>query len=89
MNIFLQILRDYEKVKVDVENLKQEIEAKTKELQSIILEMEDIRGKWMPPLENLVENINNNFSEYLASMSCAGEVSITHGENIVSLLIRY
>lgn len=77
------ILRDYEKVKIDVENLKQDIEAKTAELQNIIQEMEDIRGKWMPPLQNLVDNINENFSSYLASMNCAGEVSITHGENIM------
>lgn len=85
----MQFIRDYEKVEVDVENMKQEIEAKTNELQNIILEMEDIRGKWMPSLESLVKNINKNFSLYLSIMSYAGEVSVTHGENIVCSLIQY
>ncbi|XP_046478425.1 structural maintenance of chromosomes protein 5 isoform X1 [Neodiprion pinetum] len=77
------VLQEFEKVKVDVEELKQYIEAKTAEVHNINQEMENIRKKWIPPLQQLVEDIDKNFSSYLASLNCAGEVSITHGENIM------
>ncbi|XP_012264932.2 structural maintenance of chromosomes protein 5 [Athalia rosae] len=77
------VINDFEKVKVDVARLKEDIVTKSTELRIIIEEMERIRGMWMPLLSQFVDQINENFSSYLANMNCAGEVSLHYGDNIL------
>lgn len=85
MNLLrIQILHEFEQLKVDVDNLEKELESYRTELNKVTEELTTISGKWMPPLRELVDNINHNFSSYLASMNCAGEVSITHSDDLVS-----
>lgn len=43
----------------------------------------ELKEKWLQPLEQLVEDINKNFSSYFSAMNCAGEVTLAHGENTV------
>lgn len=62
--------------------------------ESIVLEkmtkdIEKLKEKWLRPLEQLVEKINTNFSSYFFAMDCAGEVTLSHGENVVSVNSRY
>ncbi|XP_024935693.1 structural maintenance of chromosomes protein 5 [Cephus cinctus] len=75
------VLQTFEKVKADVESLTEEIAAKTSELEKNVQITENIRDKWLPPLSNLIERINHNFSSYFTLMNCAGEVSLVHDEN--------
>lgn len=77
------ILKEFEKITKEVEELKKYLEQKTQELQTITRETEDLRNQWLPVLERLIDRINNNFSRYFSEMKCAGEISLTHDENIM------
>lgn len=41
------------------------------------------KERWLNPLKQLVEQINDKFSDFFRSMQCAGEVDL-HTENEVS-----
>lgn len=67
-----------------MEDLRKFVETKTEELRKIEQETENIRNQWFPALERLVDRINSNFSRYFSEMKCAGEISLTHDDNVVS-----
>lgn len=87
--MFLQILKEFERITKEVEELKKYVENKTKELQTLTTETENLRNQWLPVLEQLVDRINDNFSRYFSEMKCAGEISLTHEENIVSFYFLF
>lgn len=41
------------------------------------------KERWLNPLKQLVEQINDKFSDFFRSMQCAGEVDL-HAENEVN-----
>ena len=43
-----------------------------------------MKERWLNPLKELVEKINEKFSYFFSSMQCAGEVDL-HTENEVKL----
>lgn len=43
-----------------------------------------MKERWLNPLKELVEKINEKFSNFFSSMQCAGEVDL-HTENEVIL----
>lgn len=53
-------------------------------METTTQQMETLREEWLRSLSQIVEKINTNFSTYFSAMSCAGEVTLSHGENIVS-----
>lgn len=46
-----------------------------------------VKERWLNPLKELVEKINEKFSNFFSSMQCAGEVDL-HTENEVKLHLR-
>uniref|UniRef100_A0A2K6M6J3 Structural maintenance of chromosomes protein 5 n=1 Tax=Rhinopithecus bieti TaxID=61621 RepID=A0A2K6M6J3_RHIBE len=64
---------------------EEEIEQLTEELKGKKVELDQYREKhfterWLNPLKELVEKINEKFSNFFSSMQCAGEVDL-HTEN--------
>lgn len=53
------------------------------ELEKVSEDINRIKNEWFPKLEELVEKINSNFSNYFKKMKCAGEVSLSLPENQV------
>lgn len=45
------------------------------------------KERWLNPLKQLVEQINDKFSDFFRSMQCAGEVDL-HSENEVHIYTR-
>ncbi|XP_066599274.1 structural maintenance of chromosomes protein 5 isoform X2 [Prorops nasuta] len=76
-----EMLQRYENLEEELKLLKEFIENKTNELEEIKKQTDALCEKWITPLEDLVSQINTNFSSHFASMKCAGEVTLTHGEN--------
>lgn len=58
---------------------------KGEELEKVTQEINTVKNVWLPMLENLVEKINGNFSNYFNKMKCAGEVSLNIPDNQVSI----
>lgn len=65
------------------------IKEKNSKLEEMTKEIKRLKDKWLPLLEQLIERINTNFSSYFSAMDCAGEVTLAHGEDIVSLCTGY
>ena len=77
------VLREYEDVETEIRRLKEFIQKKTESMESTAQQMETLREEWLRSLLQIVEKINTNFSSYFSAMSCAGEVTLSHGENIM------
>ncbi|XP_043507403.1 structural maintenance of chromosomes protein 5 isoform X1 [Frieseomelitta varia] len=75
------VLQEYEQVEQDINHLKDFIQRKTQELQSIMQDIESLREEWLTPLLQTIEKINSNFSTYFSAMDCAGEVILAKPEN--------
>ncbi|KAL6263333.1 hypothetical protein P5V15_006130 [Pogonomyrmex californicus] len=77
------ILREYEEMQNNIQKLTDFVKNKTIVLEKMKTEIEELKEKWLRPLEQLIEKINTNFSAYFSAMDCAGEVTLSHGENIL------
>jgi len=69
----------------NIHNLTEFIKEKSIVLEEMTREIEKLKEKWLKPLEQLIEKINANFSSYFFAMDCAGEVTLSRGENVVSV----
>lgn len=78
-------MREYEEVGINIQALTEFIKTNTVTVNEIKENIEKLKEKWLKPLKQLVEKINENFSSYFSAMDCAGEVTLTHGENVVSI----
>ena len=45
--------------------------------------------RWLKPLQELLEEINNRFGRYFSQMGCAGEVSLLSDENVREAVVFY
>ncbi|XP_053989694.1 LOW QUALITY PROTEIN: structural maintenance of chromosomes protein 5 [Hylaeus volcanicus] len=76
-------LHEYEKVETEICELKEFIQKKTGEIETLTQRVQTLREKWLQPLSIIVEKINSNFSSYFSAMGCAGEVILVQPENIM------
>ncbi|KAL1117162.1 hypothetical protein AAG570_004489 [Ranatra chinensis] len=72
-------MKNYENYKVEVEKLSKELEGCKNRCVVLEDEIADIKGKWYPKLVNLIEIINNKFSEFFQTMRCVGVVELDKG----------
>ncbi|KAG5343223.1 SMC5 protein, partial [Acromyrmex heyeri] len=77
------ILREYEEMQNNILDLTEFIKKKSILLEQMTKEIAKLKEKWLQPLQQLIEKINANFSSYFFAMDCAGEVTLSHGENIL------
>ncbi|WVZ24282.1 hypothetical protein V8G54_002826 [Vigna mungo] len=70
------ILEQYKDRQRQIEDLAAKLEADRKECTRCLAELNDIKGKWLPTLRNLVAKINETFSFNFQEMAVAGEVSL-------------
>lgn len=71
------ILEDYERRKIEIEKAKEEIEKIITGRTQLQTTIEKNHQKWYPEISNIVQEIGNNFSRFMSSMSLAGEVELT------------
>ncbi|XP_059830738.1 structural maintenance of chromosomes protein 5 [Hypanus sabinus] len=70
------VVDEYKRRKQEIENLSDELNKKKSELENYKLNISQVKERWLNPLKQLVEQINEKFSEYFRSMQCAGEVDL-------------
>lgn len=83
------MLHEYEEIQSNIQNLTEFVKQKTIKVEEMTKEINILKEKWLPQLEQLIERINTNFSSYFSAMDCAGEVTLAHAENVVSLSAWY
>ena len=79
----LQVVDEYNKRKKDIVRYQAEIGQREEAQKRHQEEIEDIKTRWIDPLQELISKINKNFSSFFKSMQCAGEVDLHVPENPV------
>ncbi|XP_029775636.1 structural maintenance of chromosomes protein 5 isoform X2 [Suricata suricatta] len=74
------IVEEYTKREEEIEQLTEELKIKKVELDTYRENISQVKERWLNPLKELVEKINEKFSNFFSSMQCAGEVDL-HTEN--------
>jgi len=77
------IIRAYEDRRKKIEEMERSKVDKERELVSLSTELQDTKNEWLGPLTDLVDRINDNFSGFFATMNCAGQIALDHGEDEV------
>ncbi|XP_036289723.1 structural maintenance of chromosomes protein 5 isoform X2 [Pipistrellus kuhlii] len=74
------VVEEYTKREEEIEQLTEELKIKKVELDKYRESISQVKERWLNPLKELVEKINEKFSNFFSSMQCAGEVDL-HIEN--------
>ncbi|XP_014701482.3 structural maintenance of chromosomes protein 5 isoform X2 [Equus asinus] len=74
------VVEEYTKREEEIEQLTEELKIKKVELDQYRESISQVKERWLNPLKELVEKINEKFSSFFSSMQCAGEVDL-HTEN--------
>lgn len=70
------VLREFEKRAEEIARLTRKMAGSTEKLNAIIQEIDELRSKWEPRLDDLVSQINDAFAYNFEQISCAGEVRV-------------
>lgn len=74
-------LDEFEKRATEIERLGRQKGRREQELKTLNGEIEELRGRWEPRVDELVGRINDAFSYNFEQISCAGEVGIHKDED--------
>ncbi|XP_018566367.1 structural maintenance of chromosomes protein 5 [Anoplophora glabripennis] len=74
-------MQEYEERLQEIERLQEKIESSNAELEKITTKMDRVQEEWLAPLKELVGEINLKFASAFERMGCAGEISISTGDN--------
>jgi len=74
-------LDEFERRAMDIEKLRREKGRREQEFRDLNAEIEELRGKWEPRLDELIGRINDAFSHNFEQISCAGEVGVHKDED--------
>lgn len=82
------MVKEFERIKVVIKKMSDSVQQKEANLKEYTDGIEKLKESWLPPLQQLIGKINKNFSYFLGELGCAGEISIKHGDNPVSMNVR-
>nr|XP_058928696.1 structural maintenance of chromosomes protein 5 isoform X3 [Kogia breviceps] len=74
------VVEEYTRREEEIEQLTEELKIKKVELDKYRENISQVKERWLNPLKELVEKINEKFSNFFSSMQCAGEIDL-HTEN--------
>ncbi|XP_077463437.1 structural maintenance of chromosomes protein 5 isoform X2 [Stigmatopora argus] len=75
-----KVVEECKKREKEIQKLEQELMEKNTALTALRKKKLQAKENWLNPLKQLVEQINNKFSDFFSAMQCAGEVDL-HIEN--------
>ncbi|EJD01702.1 P-loop containing nucleoside triphosphate hydrolase protein [Fomitiporia mediterranea MF3/22] len=70
------VIETYERRQREIEQRTRILENKEKRRSDLERKLQKTRGKWLPALQELVNNINEKFSAAFDRVNCAGEIRI-------------
>ncbi|XP_067289832.1 structural maintenance of chromosomes protein 5 isoform X2 [Pseudorasbora parva] len=74
------VVEEYNRREQEIQNMEMELDDKTNDLTTYRQNIAEAKERWLNPLKQLVDQINERFSDFFRSMQCAGEVDL-HSEN--------
>ncbi|KAF5831942.1 P-loop containing nucleoside triphosphate hydrolase protein [Dunaliella salina] len=70
------VIREYKNRQTQIDALKAEVAIMRGDLDGKQKELDELKQKWLPELQELVAHINSKFSQSFAGIGSAGEVSL-------------
>lgn len=87
-----ETVREFEERSHQLEQLKKEMANFDRSAATIEQDMMKLHNEWFPAVQSIVDSINNNFSRFMATMNCAGEIELKrkseHDYNTYGIEIR-
>ncbi|XP_061540928.1 structural maintenance of chromosomes protein 5 isoform X1 [Phycodurus eques] len=90
-----KVVEECNKQEQEIKELEQELTEKNAALTAFRQKMSEAKENWLNPLKQLVEQINNKFSNFFHAMKCTGEVDL-HCDNEeeydkygISILVKF
>ncbi|RDL37308.1 Uncharacterized protein BP5553_04741 [Venustampulla echinocandica] len=69
-------IKDFERRQVEVNRLQEKAADTERKLERMGRQITEVRGRWEPALDKLIEEISEAFSYNFEQIGCAGEVSV-------------
>ncbi|XP_052749522.1 structural maintenance of chromosomes protein 5 [Galleria mellonella] len=74
-----QVIKEYDEREKLIAKLKAEVNNSSDVNKELDIKMKRISSQWLPPLLELLRDINRNFGDMFAKMGCAGEIKLDKG----------
>ncbi|KAJ8708813.1 hypothetical protein PYW08_010195 [Mythimna loreyi] len=74
-----QVIKEYEEREKQIAKLKSEVNNSSNMNKTLENKIKDISTKWLPPLENLLRDIDKSFGDMFSKLGCAGEIKLDKG----------
>jgi chromosome segregation ATPase len=74
-------LRQYEARKATIEQLQEKIAAAQEQIDHLDAQLTDIRGRWEPELDKVIEEISSAFAKNFEQIGCTGQVGVHKDED--------
>ncbi|CAH2057808.1 unnamed protein product, partial [Iphiclides podalirius] len=71
-----RVIKEYEEREQLIARLKSDVNNSSDMNKQLETRMNELKSKWLPPLETLLRNINSRFGEMFAKLGCAGEIQL-------------
>ncbi|KAF9772016.1 hypothetical protein IL306_010332 [Fusarium sp. DS 682] len=87
------ILREFEKRAEEIDRLTRKMAGSHEKLERLTQEINELKSKWEPRLDELVSKINDAFAYNFEQISCAGEVRVHKSEDFdawaLDIMVRF
>lgn len=77
------VIEEFEQRQGKIDKLREKLAGFEKALSDLDASIAEIREKWEPQLEALVQQISHAFSTSFAQIGCAGQVSVDKAEHLI------
>ncbi|KAJ4264008.1 Structural maintenance of chromosomes protein 5 [Fusarium torreyae] len=87
------VVHEFEKRAQEIARLTRKMEGASEKLEGLTQEIDELRSKWEPRLDDLVSQINDAFAYNFEQISCAGEVRVHKPEDFdawaLDIMVRF
>jgi chromosome segregation ATPase len=77
-------VKDYQERKKLIAKMQKDVETVELKLDTHKGDIDQVKRRWIEPLQELIARINKNFAYFFRCLKCAGEVDLDIPENPVS-----
>ncbi|XP_063852598.1 LOW QUALITY PROTEIN: structural maintenance of chromosomes protein 5-like [Scylla paramamosain] len=69
-------IREYQESQKHLARLRDSLQELQRKVNSHLLDLQEVKNRWLPHMTRLVANISDRFSDFMAQMGYAGEVGL-------------
>lgn len=77
-----RIVAEYEERQKEIKELEDQLGNEKNRLEKLENDLKELHATWYPAIQNIVETINTNFSNFFDKMGFVGEVEMTRKEEV-------